>query len=554
MIRLATARARAERWYTSFPRAFPWAIGAAVMMVAALVVIAIEQVNAERLHSQLHAVAAGVGGALERRASAHVTFLRAGALLLGAGGAITGKDLSGLAAAMSDDAEERGRLTITWAPLVPVRGLDAFVAARRAEGMTGFTVHPLPGPGREFLVPVTYVSNPHQGPGPTEGYDMASEPLRRAAMERAAHARRPVATTRIELFRPDTGRPRTGFLIYMPVYARAERGRLLGFLASPINARQFLEAAQAAVPSRGFELSLYDGAVAPDRLLARVPGERDPDIGFALPVTIAGKPLLLLVSGHARGALTPLSVATLVAGLLLALALAVLAWLVTRHAEQDRARLDWFEQQESIRNTLTRELNHRVKNTLASVISIIALTRRRTRDLDEFADNLTARILALSATHDLLTGLGWRAAPLREVIAVELKPYSEGRDQLVHLEGPELALAPNDALLLGLAIHELATNAGKYGALSVISGEVLIRWELIRPTLARVCWQERGGPPVPHQRRRGFGTDLLERIVAHELGSGVDLVFATEGVCCTLSVPVRSAAEFRVRAVKPAGS
>ena len=108
--------------------------------------------------------------------------------------------------------------------------------------------------------------------------------------------------------------------------------------------------------------------------------------------------------------------------------------------------------------------------------------------------------------------------------------------------------------MLGLAIHELATNAGKSGALSVISGEVLIRWELIRPTLARVCWQERGGPPVPHQRRRGFGTDLLERIVAHELGSGVDLVFAPDGVCCTLSVPVRSAAEFRVRAVKPAGS
>ena len=158
--------------------------------------------------------------------------------------------------------------------------------------------------------------------------------------------------------------------------------------------------------------------------------------------------------------------------------------------------------------------------------------------------------MALSATHDVLTGLGWGPAPLRSVIAAELAPYTEGRDHVISVSGPEVALAPNDALSLGLAVHELATNATKYGALSVLSGQVDISWSLMTPELARVVWQESGGPPVLQDRPRGFGTDLIEKIVAHELGNGVELVFEPAGVCCTLIVPVRLPAAFRIRAPK----
>ena len=100
-------------------------------------------------------------------------------------------------------------------------------------------------------------------------------------------------------------------------------------------------------------------------------------------------------------------------------------------------------------------------------------------------------------------------------------------------------------------MHELATNAAKYGALSRPGGKVSAHWKLVSPALVRIEWQESGGPPVSPQRGRGFGTDLIERIVAHELKNPVELEFATGGVRCVLSVPVRRPSEFSIRANRP---
>jgi two-component sensor histidine kinase len=230
--------------------------------------------------------------------------------------------------------------------------------------------------------------------------------------------------------------------------------------------------------------------------------------------------------------------------------------MLTQQAIEDEASLKWFEEQASIRNSLTRELNHRVKNTLANVLSIIALTRRRASKLDEFADGLDGRIRALSATHDLLTKSDWGTTPVRAVIEAELLPYAQASDHEVDLEGPEVELAPNDALSLGLATHELATNAAKYGALSKPGGKVAVHWKLVTANQLRIEWQESGGPPVAQRRGRGFGTDLIQRIVAQELKSPVELDFNPDGVRCVLTVPVRQPTEFAMRAGRgstPAG-
>jgi two-component sensor histidine kinase len=224
----------------------------------------------------------------------------------------------------------------------------------------------------------------------------------------------------------------------------------------------------------------------------------------------------------------------------------LLARLLTRQAVEDEASLAFFEEQNSIRNSLTRELNHRVKNTLASIVSIISLTRRRTDSLDEFADSLEGRVRALSATHDLLTNSEWGTTPLRSVVEVELAPYAGGDTEVV-MDGPDIELAPNDALSLGLAIHELATNAAKYGALSRSGAKVTITWERESDHLARLKWEERGGPEVKAERKRGFGTELIEKIVAHELRHPVDMRFEPEGVSCILRVPLRVSAEFHIR-------
>ena len=527
------------------------AIFVAVLTIAALGVYGIERIDAEQTRSQVHAAATALGAALERRAVAHVTYLRAGAMLLSVSGPTTPTAFQELVAGIADGDENRVNSTISWAPRIAAGDVAAFETARRAEGLTGYTVHPAPAAASDFIVPVTYTSNMPIQPNAALGFDMASEPRRRAAMARAARDRRPTATGQVELVKRNPGASSSGFLMYMPVYARlAQGGRLRGFICAPFNAQASLDAALASVPTPGLGVRLYDGNISSGSLLAQVVGSPEPDFSYTRTLAIGGRSLVLVVEARGRSSLSNLSLLTLLFALLVAALLMLLAQVTTRNAREDRDMLVWLEEQISIRNTLTRELNHRVKNTLANVLSIIALTRRRAASLEDFAESLTGRILALSATHDLLTGLCWEPAPLRAVITAELAPYTGGRDHVIDVHGPEVALAPQDALSLGLAVHELATNAAKYGALSVVSGQVSVSWEMVTPALARIVWLEKGGPPVRQQRQRGFGTDLIEKIVAHELGHGIELRFDPAGVRCAMMVPVRLPVTFQMRGAK----
>ncbi|MEP5625717.1 MAG: sensor histidine kinase, partial [Hyphomicrobiales bacterium] len=245
--------------------------------------------------------------------------------------------------------------------------------------------------------------------------------------------------------------------------------------------------------------------------------------------------------------LSLLALETLIFGLAVAALLAVLVRTLTQQAIADQAAMRQLKEQISIRDTLTRELNHRVKNTLANVLSIITLTRRRSTDLDGFATSLDGRVRALSATHDLLTRTDWGATPLRDVITTEMGPLGDIHNGVLEVSGPDILLAPNDALSIGLAMHELATNAAKFGALSVDGGKVLVTWQLQSDDLAIVEWREEGGPAVPSDRKRGFGTELIEKIVAHELKHPVDLEFYPGGVRCVMRIPVRHRGDFEIR-------
>jgi two-component sensor histidine kinase len=346
-----------------------------------------------------------------------------------------------------------------------------------------------------------------------------------------------------------------GFLIYMPVFGADERGRhLKGFIYSPFNAEDFLASALELERSGLFGIRLYDRQATPGNLLAEISPEGTLGSTFTLPVTIANHPWVLEVESPRRTSLSGLSMLTLVFGLLVASLLMLLIRMLTQQAMEDEAALHWFEEQASIRNSLTRELNHRVKNTLANVLSIIALTRRRATSLDDFVDGLDGRIRALSATHDLLTQSDWGTTQIRAVVDAELAPYRQTEEHRIAIDGPDVSLAPNDALSLGLAIHELATNAAKYGALTRSGGEVSVRWDLLSPQRVRLEWKERGGPPVKATRGRGFGTDLIEKIVANELDSPVELDFDPEGVTCVLTIPVREPTAFAMRAPRRDGA
>jgi PAS domain S-box-containing protein len=190
---------------------------------------------------------------------------------------------------------------------------------------------------------------------------------------------------------------------------------------------------------------------------------------------------------------------------------------------------------------LLDELNHRVKNTLATVQSI-ALQTGRTSDPASFEQAFLARIAALARAHDLLTEVAWEGASLREVIARTLAPYvAEGQTDRIALSGPNVRLSPNAAVSLTMAFHELATNAGKYGSLSVVGGRVEVEWKADGPgdsTAVQIDWRESGGPTVARPARRGFGSRLVEKSLAREFDGKVELTFAPEGVWCHMRLPL----------------
>ena len=188
---------------------------------------------------------------------------------------------------------------------------------------------------------------------------------------------------------------------------------------------------------------------------------------------------------------------------------------------------------------LLDELNHRVKNTLSTVQAIADQTLRTNADPAGFREAFEARLMALSATHNLLTATNWRSADLREVAQQEFRPYGPERYRLT---GPPVALAAAEALALGMLFHELATNAAKHGALSSGVGQVCVAWrvhgEAGRQVL-EIDWAERDGPPVARPTRRGFGSRLIERSLQGQLGGEASLDFAPEGLRSHIRLPLR---------------
>ncbi|HEY2661558.1 MAG TPA: HWE histidine kinase domain-containing protein [Caulobacteraceae bacterium] len=204
--------------------------------------------------------------------------------------------------------------------------------------------------------------------------------------------------------------------------------------------------------------------------------------------------------------------------------------ITARKAAEERQRL------------LLDELNHRVKNTLATVQSIALQTGRDTGTGANFEGAFLARLGALARVHDLLSRVSWEGASLAAVVQQTLAPHlAAGDHNRLIVEGPDLRLGPNAAITLTMAFHELATNAAKYGALSVESGHVEVRWRMDTPSapmLVEINWAESGGPPVTAPSRRGFGSRFIERGVAREFDGSVELDFAPVGVSCRMRLPL----------------
>lgn len=225
-----------------------------------------------------------------------------------------------------------------------------------------------------------------------------------------------------------------------------------------------------------------------------------------------------------------LAITALIGGILLAIGLTFAVRMATRVVRA-----------EALHDLLVNELNHRVKNTLATVQSISWQTFRDGSDPRQAQQKFDARLAALAHAHDVLSDHKWQSASVREIVERVLEPYMAAEHERVRLSGPELQLDPRTALIVSMVLHELATNAAKYGALLNGDGSILMDWaatEGAKGKRLRLHWQETGGPPVSPERRRGFGSLLIEKSFATQLGGSAKLEFAPTGVNCTLECPL----------------
>ena len=538
-----------QAWFHRYPRGWPLLLFIIASIGTAVSVMAIERADEQRREVELDRNLTEIASALQRRVTENIALLRAGSAYFAMQPDVTPEQFSEFSSDLQASGNLYGSLGLGWAPVLPIDRVEAFQEARRTSGQPDFRIFPRPSAGQDAsrrLAPVVFLEPSTRGNRSVIGFDMYSDPVRRRAMDAAIEMGKPVASGKVHLIQ-DGGTNANGFVIYMPVVDVKRRGVVKGFVLSPFRANEFLESASELYRNDDIEVSVYDQSISPQNLLAqrRVPGT----LGAAMvrQIDVGAHSWIIRVSDKKAGTLSPTARVTLFFGIITSLMVMAIGRLITRRAVEDRRVLEWLSRQSAIRNSLTRELNHRVKNTLANVLSIAALTRRRSTDIDDFTESLTARIRALSATHDLLSQSDWGNAALGDIVKSELAPYMEGNESHVVMSGPEIKLAPNDAMSLGLAIHELATNAAKYGALSVTAGRIHVNWAWFGTDQAVLHWREEGGPTVNEPNKRGFGRDLIEKIVAHELRSDVDLRFLPGGVECRLVVPVREAREFSLR-------
>ncbi|MDP2375741.1 MAG: response regulator [Reyranella sp.] len=183
---------------------------------------------------------------------------------------------------------------------------------------------------------------------------------------------------------------------------------------------------------------------------------------------------------------------------------------------------------------LAREVDHRAKNTLAVVLSVLRLTRAKTTP--EFISTVEGRIHALAATHNLLSATRWEGADLCKIVDEEMAPYHASHRRRVVTEGPAVVLLPATAQAVALAVHELATNAAKYGALSTDAGTLQLAWS-IGPDAVTLTWSETGGPATTEPKALGFGLTIVRSSIEEQFRGGVVYEWRPEGLHCTLSIP-----------------
>jgi|LNFM01.1.fsa_nt_gb two-component sensor histidine kinase/CHASE1-domain containing sensor protein len=455
--------------------------------------------------------------------------------------------------------------------------IDGFVEGQRRAGRSDYRFNP--EGKRDDYTAIVYLEPENWRNSRAIGYDMFSEPRRRAAMERARDSGGPALSRKVALMQETGEDVQAGTLVYMPVYAdgtipdtaEGRRAALTGYVFGAFRMGDFIpRVIDRNLPGtlQGLHIQIYDGTetteadlmfdermLTHDRLSRLPPLAREPLFTDRRTITVAGTDWTIVLQSKAalegmidRSKAWMVLLGGTVISLLIAGIVASLAYARERYAATEQrlsvevAERKRAQEQAQLAN---RELIHRVKNILAIVTAIASQTARYSSTVDVFNKSFRERLTSLARVHDLLRPDPAHTPDLGSFIREILAPYCHWQGALV-AQGPEIDVTQNQAVLLSLLINELATNATKYGAWSVPSGQVMVTWGEEQSSDGDeldgmyIVWQERNGPPVEAPSKSGFGTNVMKFSIERGLGGRITTSFHPSGVRHEVRLPKSS--------------
>lgn len=455
-------------------------------------------------------------------------------------GEVTRDQLRAFLTSLPVDAELKGAQGFGFALGVPRDSPGA--ATDRIRAAYGVERAPWPATGEPVRYPIVLLEPQDRRNAAAIGYDMYSEPIRRAAMRKAAETRRAAVTPPLRLVQELDDGDQLGFLVYIPVFSRAASSAAanpqpMGFVYAPFRIGDLIAAVADGKESRT-QARVYYGPVAPKNLIYSNAKEIVAPVRATIPVGDGEWTILIGEAGDRGGWTSP-------ALLILALGAAFAAALVAFGSQQAR-RLDATERlaAEIARNAeqkeiLLQEMRHRIKNSIARILALFRLTTRESRDPAALARDFERRLQAMANAQSLLVAGAGGLMSLRDLFAQAVPDLPEER-RVVAANAPDLPLDEQQAQALGLIIHEWATNSLKYGALA--SGGVLgVDWRVdqgIDGPVVRLDWIEKGLDHQPDFSKPGFGSRLAKVMVEGSLGGQLQHDISERAVAMRLTFPL----------------
>ena len=437
-----------------------------------------------------------------------------------------------------------------------VRAGDEAVAEREIAASQG-TTHPIyPRSAGPWRAPVVLFEPLDEANKSAIGYDMMSEPVRRAAIEKAEGDDEQHASGRVLLGKETgSGQAYPGFLVFVrlnvataPESIDTATSATSGFLFAAFRSKELFEVAMRHAPLLPVNIEIYDGAANPDNLLFRSETPPSTSLGDKLlaarKLTVAGREWTILfrpTSAFVAPSSRVVPIMLGLFGLLLAGAVALVSRYQERAYEAVALLHETSEKSLLEKDLMLQEMKHRIKNSITRVLAIARQTAAGSADIRGFSSSFAARLQAMAASQDMLTRSRWQKADLGDLLRIELGQVFGKELPQGLLAGPQVLLDETTTQALGLTFHELATNALKYGEAANSVGAVRVDWRLEgtgRERMLALNWSETGRSDLTAPAKTGFGTKLIDMNITRELRGTISRDFRPDGLKVAIRIPL----------------